>query len=236
MKRTLSAAALGGAFLLSACSGTGTTPPQPTASDTETTAPSADPSQTSPSAEAPLKPVYEVGGAYLEIPEDWSYDTDACKGDCPEGDHVEIYNADKERVLTLIPNTATSTDGDLNLYQRKVLKRTELPDQKIPGLDYIPTSVNTEYWEAENQEDHSKTSGLSIAVVDDEILDNSGEEPELYYFKLNDQNWPMFYVDVSYLDQRIGKNPSHEAAEEFVASDEFALIERVMLTVRAAEG
>lgn len=236
MKRILSTAALGGALLLSACSSRGSTGPQPTASDTKTAAPSASASQTTPTPEVSLKPVYELGDAYLEIPEDWSHDTDACKGDCPEGDHVEIYNADKERVLTLIPNTATSTDGDLNLYQRKVLKRTELPDQEIPGLDYIPTSVNAEYWEAENQENHSKTSGLSIAVVDDEILDNSGEEPELYYFKMNDQNWPMFYVDSSYLEPRIGKNPSQEAAEKFVATDEFALIERVMLTVRTAGG
>ncbi|GAA1407241.1 hypothetical protein AUR04nite_03810 [Glutamicibacter uratoxydans] len=231
MRRILAAGLLGSALALSACTAADPSP-APTPKSEPTTQ---SPTQSPKLADAELFPI-DNNQVYLEIPKDWSFDTPSCKTDCSEWDQIEFYDGEKNHVLTLLPNTATSTDGDMNLYDRKVLMRTEQPDLKVPGLDYIPRSVIAEYWRAENQETSKKATGLSIAMVDDEILEKSGKEPALYYFKMNDENWPMFFVDSSYLYKRIGSNPREQAAADFVASDEYALIEKIMLTVRTAGG
>ena len=230
------------ALLFSACS-TADPAPDPSHND-QSQSPQASASPTGSAAEPPpasgqpstdlpaeLTVSKEVMGIGFKLPEDWSVAGEDCQGECTEYDNWEVKDRRGEHVLTLIPNTATSPDGDMNLYEREVLK--QIP---VPGLE-TPTSVLAEFWTGTSQEDGTKETGFSLALIDDQVLAERTEMPDLEYFKIGDSQAPMFWVDDEYMeDQGIGDDPTREGVDKFLASEQYQTVEAILLSVRHAAG
>ncbi|HJX78984.1 hypothetical protein [Glutamicibacter sp.] len=173
----------------------------------------------------------EVMGIGFKLPEDWSVAGDDCQGECTEYDNWEVKDRRGEHVLTLIPNTATSPDGDPNLYEREVLKQVP-----VPGLK-TPTSLLAEFWTGTSQEDGEQETGFSLALIDDQVLADRTEMPDLEYFKIGDSQAPMFWVEDEYMeDQGIGDDPTREGVDKFLASEQYQTVEAILLSVRHAAG
>ncbi len=199
-----------------------------TGATAEPTSASAQPSKDLP---AELTQDKEIMGIGFKLPEHWSVAGDDCQGECTEYDNWEVKDRRGEHVMTLIPNTATSPDGDMNLYEREVLKQVP-----VPGLK-TPTSVLAEFWTGTSQEDGKKETGFSLALIDDQVLADRTEMPDLEYFKIGDSQAPMFWVDDEYMeDQGIGDDPTREGVDKFLASDEYRTVEAILLSVRHAAG
>lgn len=131
--------------------------------------------------------------------------------------------------MSLIPNTATSTDGDPNLYQRELIKSVP-----VPGLEQ-PTSIVAEFWNATSQEDGKKKTGFTLALVDDKVMDERTEMPDLNYFKLAPNRSPMMWIDEEYMeDEGIGDDPTREGVDKFLASENYQTLESILLTVKRA--
>lgn len=173
----------------------------------------------------------EVMGIGFKLPEHWSVAGDDCQGECTEYDNWEVKDRRGEHVLTLIPNTATSPDGDTNLYEREVLVQKPVPQLKTP------TSLLAEFWTGTSQEDGEKETGFSLALIDDQVLADRTEMPDLEYFKIGDSQAPMFWVDDEYMeDQGIGDDPTREGVDKFLASEQYQTVEAILLSVRHAAG
>ncbi|PRB68181.1 hypothetical protein [Arthrobacter sp. MYb213] len=195
-----------------------------------TTEPSAS-AQPSKDMAAELTVSKEVMGIGFKLPEDWSVAGDDCQGECTEYDNWEVKDRRGEHVLTLIPNTATSPDGDPNLYEREVLKQVP-----VPGLK-TPTSLLAEFWTGTSQEDGKQETGFSLALIDDQVLADRSEMPDLEYFKIGDSQAPMFWVDDEYMeDQGIGDDPTRAGVDKFLASEQYQTVEAILLSVRQTDG
>lgn len=232
------------ALALSACSTTdpqtdpGENPasqsPQAPASGTAQSSASAQPSSSSQPTKTTggeLTQTKEIMGIGFKLPEDWSVQGEDCSGECTEYDNWEVKDRSGEHVMTLIPNTATSPDGDMNLYEREVLKQVP-----VPGLK-TPTSLLAEFWTGTSQEDGEKETGFSLALIDDQVLAERTEMPDLEYFKIGDSQAPMFWVDEEYMeDQGIGDDPTRQGVDKFLASEQYQTVEAIMLSVRHAAG
>ena len=247
-KRALGSSAiiLGTAFLVTACSGTGTgpeqtnTPPITTATITETPSAtetgqeptsSASATQTEPSTEMQTVSKHEVT---LEIPATWTVEPEEeCTAECNEYTQWNFKNQDGVTVLMLLPNTATSPDGDMNLYEREVLS-----SDSVPGLTFQPASVVAHHAVGTSQEDGEVTEFFSMAVVDDQVMADRGEEPDLDYFKTSEDAWPMLWVANDYFEAmgyREDGGMTREQAEEFLNSQDFTYLNSIMKTVRITE-
>ncbi|MGP9782424.1 hypothetical protein ACT3UQ_08200 [Glutamicibacter sp. AOP12-B1-11] len=205
------------------------TAPAPSPGDSQS--PSADESDNSSrTGETDLSQTQEIMGIGFQLPAEWYVEED-CDGECIEYDKWEIKDRSGAHVMTLLPNTATSPDGDMNLYERELLK--EVP---IPALE-TPTSLIAEFWTGTSQDDGEKETGFSLALVDDQVLKERTEQPDLDYFKIGDSQAPMLWVEEEYMeDQGIGDDPTREGVDNFLASDEYRTIESILLTVRHAAG
>ncbi|WP_404287284.1 hypothetical protein [Glutamicibacter arilaitensis] len=205
------------------------TTPAPSASASQS--PSTDESdEASRTGETDLSQTQEIMGIGFQLPTEWSVEED-CDGECTEYDRWEIKDRRGEHVMTLLPNTATSPDGDTNLYERELLK--EIP---IPGLE-TPTSLIAEFWTGTSQEDGEKETGFSLALVDDQVMNDRTDNPDLDYFKIGESQAPMLWVDEEYMeDQGIGDDPTREGVDSFLDSEEYKTIENILLTVRHAAG
>ncbi|MGO2779352.1 hypothetical protein [Glutamicibacter arilaitensis] len=202
-----------------------------------TPAPSSAPEPTA-SASANAKPaelskVQQIHGIEFKTPQGWSAAGEDCEGECTEWDEWEIKDADGKHVLTLIPTTATSPDGDMSLYQRELLERTELPDPGA-GTGFHPTSFIAEFWESTSQEDGEKDSGFDIALADDQMLEQRNENPDLNFFKVGQQS-PMMWVEEDYMeDYGVEDDPTQEQAQQFMDSSQYALVRGILLSVKPA--
>ena len=199
-----------------------------------TPSPSASASAT-PSATVPeLSQSHEIHGISFMTPEGWTAKGDDCEGECAQWDEWEVKDESGKHVLTLIPTTATSPDGDMNLYEREILDREELPDPDMPGSKFHPASLIAEFYEATDQQDGEKDTGFTISLVDDEVLEQRTENPDLNFFKIGEQS-PMFWVEEDYMeDFGVGDEPTQEQAQQFVDSEQYALVREILLSVAPA--
>ena len=198
-----------------------------TASPTETAVPSPTASENPVQMQTISK--YEVT---LDIPATWSME-EVCEQECSEYSQWDLKNADGTTVLILLPNTATSPDGDMNSYEREVLS-----SESIPGLTFQPASVVAHHAVGTNQENGEQTEYFSMSVIDDEHLADRGSEPDLDYFKTSDDAWPMLWVAEEYLEAtgyREDDQVTREQAEAFVNSEDFEFLSSIMKTVRITE-
>lgn len=225
--------------------------PQTPATSSPATSPPAESSSATQSATAPesasasdsgsgsgeeLGQIHEIHGIHFSTPEGWSVEGDDCDGECTQWDEWEVKNEQRQHVLTLIPATATSPDGDMNLYQRELLAQEALPDPQMPGMDFQPTSLIAEFWESTDQEDGEKDSGFDIALVDDQVLAERGEQPDLNHFKIGEQS-PMFWVEDDYLETHgVPDDPSKQQAQQFLQTPQYELVRDILLSVRPAAG
>jgi len=199
---------------------------------------SADSSSASPSGAtlAELDSEQEVHGIRFMTPAKWSVKCDDCEGQCTKWDEWQIRDEAGKHVLTLIPTTATSPDGDPNLYQREILDREELADPGVPGFDFNPASLIAEFHESTSQEDGEKDTGFNIALVDDNVLDTRNEQPDLDYFIVGDQA-PMMWVEDDYMEAfGVGDDPTREQAQQFLESQQYTLVRGILLSVGPAAG
>ena len=217
------------------------TSPSASASAPTASSPEASPTQStgspdeSSSAAPELSQVHEVHGIRFFTPEQWTATGDDCDGECTEWDEWEIKNAQGKQVLTLIPTTATSPDGDMALYERELLDRKELEN---PGADtgFHPTSLIAEFWESTDQEDGEKDSGFGIALIDDEELAKRDENPDLNFFRIGEQS-PMMWVEEDYLeDHGVPDDPTKQQAQQFLDTEQYALVRDILLSVEPAVG
>lgn len=227
---TLTAMLISAGFLVTGCSGNQSPEPStpPTASEQSPTV-TESPSETATEMQTISK--YEVT---MDIPQTWSVDPEEeCEGECHEYTQWNLKNQAGVTVLSLLPNTATSPDGDMNLYEREVLS-----SDPVPGLTFQPASVVAHHAIGTHQEDGGVTESFSMAIVDDEVLAKRGEQPDLDYFKTSEDAWPMLWVSNEYLEvmgYREDGQMTREQAEEFLNSEDFAYLNSIMKTVRITE-
>lgn len=248
----LAALLISSGLLLTSCSGNSGTvaeetpsePPEPTA--TATVSPSEDSAPSSSASHSPSTPTTEPSTesttemqtiskheVTMDIPATWSVEPEEeCDGECGEYTQWNLKNQEGTTVLILLPNTATSPDGDMNLYEREVLSQ-----DSISGLTFQPTSVVAHHAVGTSQEDSEVSEFFSMAVVDDQVLAERGEAPDLDYFKTSEDAWPMLWVANEYLEATgYGDDQmSREQAEEFVSSEDFSYLNSIMKTVRITE-
>ncbi|MCS3493041.1 hypothetical protein M2368_002052 [Arthrobacter sp. JUb119] len=217
------------------------TSPSASASSPEASSPESSPSSSAESPDAPstaapeLSQEHEVHSIQFMTPEQWTATGDDCEGECTEWDEWEIKDAQGKHVLTLIPTTATSPDGDVSLYERELLEREELPDPGA-GTGFHPASFIAEFWESTSQEDGEKESGFDIALVDDQVLAQRNENPDLNFFKVGEQS-PMMWVEEDYLEDRgVPDDPVKQQAQQFLDTQEYALVREILLSVQPAKG
>lgn len=243
---TLTAMLISAGFLVAGCSGNGSPAGEestaPNATETVTQSPSTSPSSPqespttsgSPSESATEMQTISKNEVTLDIPQSWSVEPEEdCEGECGEYTQWNLKNQDGVTVLMLLPNTATSPDGDMNLYEREVLSSDE-----VPGLTFQPASVVAHHAIGTSQEDGSVTESFSMAVVDDQVIADRGEQPDLDYFKTSEDAWPMLWVSTDYFEAtgyRDDDQMTREQAEEFVNSEDFTYLNSIMKTVRITE-
>lgn len=218
--------AAGIALTLGACSTPTQAPQSP--EPTPTQAPSSSAQPTAPPA---LSQDKEIMGVGFKLPAKWTAAGEDCEAACSEYDRWEIKDESGQTVFNLLPNTATSPDGDMNTYQREVLKSVPVPQLTTP------TSLIAEFYTATDQEDGEQETGFSIALVDDQVLKDRTEMPDLDYFKLGPNKAPMFWVEADYLEaQGLSDEPTLAQAQEFLRGADYQMLESIMLTVRHAAG
>ena len=109
---------------------------------------------------------------------------------------------------------------------------------KIPGADtgFHPTSLIAEFWESTDQEDGEKDSGFGIALIDDEELAKRDENPDLNFFRIGEQS-PMMWVEEDYLeDHGVPDDPTKQQAQQFLDTEQYALVRDILLSVEPAVG
>ncbi|GAB3620083.1 hypothetical protein GCM10027417_13440 [Glutamicibacter endophyticus] len=230
--------AIGAVAVLSLTACTAPSPTNPPSSPTSESPTSNPPTESSAPASATpeeLTQRVEKFGIVLMLPEGWSIEPgEYCEGDCNENEYGQwdIRDANGEHAMYFAANSATSPDGDTNLYQRTILTK-----QPAPNLKYKPTSRFAEYWVSEDQEDGERSAGLDIALVDDEVLAKRGEAPDISYFQLNDRQAPMFGVLHDYVEEIAadGEELSEEQAQKFLSSSDYATLEAILLSLRQAD-
>lgn len=240
---TLTAVLLGSALAVAGCStnGSDTGPPPASPTETQTASPSesstaspSDSATASPSETATEMQTISKNEVTLDIPATWSVEPEEeCEGECSEYTQWNLKNQDGITMLILLPNTATSPDGDMNTYQREVLS-----SESIPGLSFQPASLVAHHAVGTNQESGERSEYFAMSVIDDEHLADRGEEPDLDYFKTSEDAWPMLWVAEDYLEAtgyREDDQVTREQAEAFLNSADFDFLSSIMKTVRITQ-
>lgn len=182
---------------------------------------------------------FNTSGVQFRYPPGWVVKEDECDDCGPGGDPAKNPYARWELIsdhgittLDFAADTAVDTDGDTNTY-----KRTELERTQVPGPLKEPALLVAEHQQLTSGDDGARKSKLVVFVIDAAEYAQRSEKPELAFFHPASEQWSMMQsTDDFVFDFGIDEDAvSLKQARELLATDEYALMRAIMLSVKTRE-
>lgn len=219
------------------------TPPS-TSPTAPTEAPSTEASATA-TATATSKPIdtskwktFTTSGVHFKYPPGWVIKAEECADCGPVGDPLKdpftTWTLTSDHGISTLAFAATSaTDTDGNMY---TYRRTELDKTRVPGPLAKPAFLVAEHFVMTPDDPKEKTKEkLGVFITDAAEYKKRSSGPEIDFFHPIADTWAMMYMRDDFVFD-FGVDEDHvslQQAKELVATDEYAIMRAIMLSVAA---